>query len=117
MKDPNLSSKIRIKYREIVSAFIEDNEYLPEYRDYWDISKIDVIHLLNDANHYALFEVKSDFPEHNFHLSPGTLNPLTFWCGKLSLQYYKKRDNHLYRSVIKKKYKQLHKPQEEKKIL
>ena len=61
MEDLNISNRssiisaIRSRYRGLVDAFIEENQYLSEYRDTYDPTKVNVVKLLCDGNHYGLF--------------------------------------------------------------
>ena len=107
-KSDTIKEEIRYRYRDLVDAFIEEHQWLPEYRNYYDPTKVDLYHLLSDANRYGLFEVKSDFPEYNFSSERGMKNPTTFWAGVFAGQYYQKKEEHYRRNVIKKQYKESH---------
>lgn len=103
-----IKSVIRSRYRDLVDAFIEENQYLPEYRNTYDPSKVDVIKLLCEGNRYGLFEIRSDYPHFNFSNKQGVDNPVSFYTGNFCYSYFHKVEEHHRRSVVKKKYKSFH---------
>ena len=105
----DIIKEIRSKYRDIVDDLIGEFCYLPEYRDSYDVTRVNVYHLLAEANRLARFEIRSQYPE-VIRLSSGDhcLDPMAFWPGIYSFEYYKRLDTRGRRVIAKRQYKEKH---------
>ena len=106
VKQSDITS-IRLRYRDYVSSFLEENKFHPDYFDSYDTTRLNIDLLVGDANRYALFETKSEYPGLFLQSGAGVNNPCSFYAGEFTYQYLKRREEQHRRTVVKKRWKRI----------